>query len=57
MTASLTKNISFGSRFENFCSDNEAPTIAFAATLTSEFPIHFEMKGTVLEALGFTSKI
>ena len=56
-TASLTKNIFSGSLFENPSSFKLFPTIVFAATFTRELPIHFEIKGTVLDALGFTSRM
>ena len=57
ITASLTKNKPSGNLLLNFWSFKDLPIIAFEATFTKEFPIAFEIKGTVLEALGFTSII
>ena len=36
---------------------NVLPTMALVADFTKDWPKHFEIKGTVLEALGFTSII
>ncbi len=57
MTASFTKNNPLGRLLLNFCACNDFPIIALEATLTRELPIAFEIKGTVLEALGLTSII
>ena len=57
ITASFTKNSPSGRVHEKFCSESFFPIIAFEATLTNDFPIALEMKGTVLDALGLTSII
>ena len=38
-----------------FCSLSDVPAITLAAILAKGTPVALETKGTVLEALGFTS--
>ena len=55
-TASLTEKKSGVNSLVNFCSFKLIPAIAFAAILAKGFPIALETNGTVLDALGLTSK-
>ena len=57
ITASFTKERSFGSFEENFCCIKVLPIIALEATFAREWPIALEIKGTVLDARGLTSII
>ena len=54
-TASFTEKYSGTISLLNFCASRLIPAIHKAPTFAKDLPIHFETKGIVLEALGFTS--